>query len=138
MGNVCQRPEHVSPLSCCEPPLGSGEPLQDLLARVKLNAERPPAQTATHRKIPVYFPATAKTATHVYTKRAKQTPLGKKYDGPFLIQERMGKSCIRLQTRKYANGTLRTEVHHWKNCVPTTLPHSESASKPTLGRPNNR
>ena len=87
------------------PPMGSGEVLEDLLARVKANAQRPPAQTATHRQLPVNFPARAKEATHVYTKRAKVTPLGKKYDGPFQILQRLGKSCLKIKVGEYSNGT---------------------------------
>ena len=118
------------------PPLGSGETLQDLLTRVKLNVDRPPAQTATHRKIPVYFPASAQNATHVYTKRAKLTPLGKKYDGPFLIQERLGKSCIKIVVGHYNNGKPRTEVRHWRSCWPQTLEEdTPTAARPKLGRP---
>ena len=118
------------------PPMGAGETLEDLTNRVKANAERPPAQTALHRTLPVYFPPAARDATHVYTKRAKLTPLGAKYDGPHPILKRIGKSCLLLQVGHYNNGKARTEVRHWRTCSPAPpgdVP--EPAARPKLGRP---
>ena len=37
-------------------PMGTGETIEDLLARVKANADKPPTQTALHKQLPVYFP----------------------------------------------------------------------------------
>ena len=50
------------------PPMGRGETIEDLLARVKANADKPPTQTALHKKLPVYFPKIAQNCTHFYTK----------------------------------------------------------------------
>ena len=121
------------------PPMTSGETIEDLLTRVKANALRPPAQTATHREIPTYMPPTVETCTHVYTKKPKVSPLGPKNDGPFPILKRIGKSCIQIKVGDYVNGTPRTETRHWNSCYPADLAEdTESASRPTLGRPKTR
>ena len=98
------------------PPLGSSETIQDIIARVKANAQRPPAQTDPHKKIPVYMPAKAHTTTHVYTKRAKKEPLGPRNDRPFRINRRIGKSCLELEVGHYNNGQPRLETRHWRTC----------------------
>ena len=117
------------------PPMSSGETLEDLLTRVKANAERPPSQTALHRKLPVFFPAKATTATHVYTKCAKLTPLSAKYDGPFEIIERLGKSCLKIKVAEYQDGTPRTEIRHWRTCWPASVTEDTTpAVRPSLGR----
>ena len=75
------------------------------------------------------------TATHVYVKRGKPTPLGAQYDGPFRIEERLGDSCLRVLVAHYANGTPRHEIVHWKNCkVGHFLDQPPVAHKPALGR----
>ena len=120
------------------PPMGSGETIEDLLQRVQANADRPPAQTATHKQMPVYMPAATETCTHVWTKRAKPTPLGVKWDGPFEIDQRLGKSCLKLKVGEYKNGQFRTEIRHWKSCYPADMPEgSQGAYRPALGRPKS-
>ena len=107
----------------------------DLLDRLRDNAKRPAAQTTINRNPAVYYPATTSTATHVYLKCQKPTPLSPRFDGPYLIRERLGKSSLKIVVGHYKNGTERTEVHHWKNMHPMILPlDTETATKPTLGR----
>ena len=109
--------------------------MEDLLRRVSENAERPPAQTALHRKLPVYMPPAAQEATHVYTKKPKKSPLGPVNDGPFPIKERIGKSSLKLGVGHYANGRERTEIRHWRTCYPADVPEgTQDASRPQLGR----
>ena len=113
--------------------------LADLIDRVKANARRNPAQTSLRRQIPVYFPKKAEEATHVYLKRGKTTPLSPIADGPLLILEKLGKSCLKVKTGEFKSGQPRTEVVHWKNCQPLTLPlDTKTANKPTLGRPKKQ
>ena len=118
------------------PPMGSGETLDALLTRVKANVNRPPAQTAPHRDIPVYMPPTTTSATHVYTKKPKSSPLNPLYDGPYPITRRLGKSCLELVVGHYNNGAERKEIRHWRSCYPAPTPDcpEEVASKPNLGR----
>ena len=113
--------------------------LADILERAKKNAARPPAQTSLRKELPVFYPPAAQNATHVYLHRGKKTPLSPIADGPYLIKERLGKSCLRISTGDFVNGRPRTEVVHWKNCSPHIIPDSPDAipdaSKPKLGRP---
>ena len=113
------------------------EPIQDMLERVKANAKRPPMQTSLHKNPMFYMPATAETCTHVYTKRAKVTPLGPRWDGPYEILERLGKTSLKLKVGEFVNGQPRTEVRHWRSCHPSPFTPEDSASRPTLGRPKN-
>ena len=79
------------------PPLASGETIQELLQRVKTNAERPPSQTAPHKVLPVHMPPSTETCTKVWTRRAKTTPLSPIWDGPYPIIRKLGKSCLEIQ-----------------------------------------
>ena len=120
------------------PPLASGETVTEILDRVKANASRPPAQTAPHKVLPVYMPPTTATATHVWTKKPKKSPLGPINDGPLPILKRLGKSCLLLQVGTRANGQPRTEVRHWKTCFPADMPEGTSPQfKPGPGRKRN-
>ena len=109
--------------------------MEDLLKRVAGNAQRPPAQTAMHKTLPVYMPPATKMASHVYTKRPKKTPLGPVNDGPFPIRQRIGKSSLKLAVGESANGQERTEVRHWRTCYPADLAEdTKDASRPNRGR----
>ena len=109
--------------------------LADLLDRVRNNARRPPAQTSIRRDPPVYYPPTTQTATHVYLRQHKTTPLSPISKGPYEIIERLGKSTIKIKVGSFKSGAPRTEVHHWKNCTPYILPEGAvSAQKESLGR----
>ena len=81
------------------------------------------------------MPPFTKTATHVMTKKAKVSPLGEKWDGPYKILERLGDSALKLMVGHYSNGSVRTEIRHWNTCYPLD-PNSPlpTASKPSLGR----
>ena len=113
------------------PPLKAGEPLPELLARLKENAARPPSQTNLRRQTKVYMPESTETATHVLTEKAKKTPLSTIFDGPFPITDKLGKSCLKLQTGTFKTGAPRSEVRHWNTCVPAKMaPNSKSADPP--------
>ena len=110
--------------------------IPDLLNRLKKNAERPPQPTSLHKELPTYFPPAAQRATHVFTKNHKRKPLDPVYSGPFPILERLGKSCLKIEVGKFKSGSPRTEVHHWRNCVPSCPPEgTKPATRATLGRP---
>ena len=111
--------------------------LQDLLTKLQIKAARPPQQTSHHGNEPtVHLPKNMTTATHVYVRRHKVSPLGKKFDGPFPITKRLGDACIQVRVAYYANGKPREELHHWKNCkVAYFLDEPFEATKGPLGRP---
>ena len=109
--------------------------LVDLLDRLRTNTHRAPAQTTIRRHPQVYYPPTTATATHVYLRCPKTTPLSPIKDGPFPIEQRLGKSSVKIITGQYKNGTNRTEIQHWNNCTPYILPdYQDSAVKVPLGR----
>ena len=88
--------------------------------------------TATFRSS---CPSTTETATHIYLRRPKTTPLSPTSKGPYPILERLGKSVIKIKTGTYNNGNIRVELHHWKNCHPMVLPSdTTSATRVPLGR----
>ena len=116
-------------------PMNAGETMEELLARVKALPDRPPAQTNLHKTVHPYMPSKCATTTHVYTERAKKTPLEPRYDGPFPILQRLGKSCLQIEVGRYVSGQPRTEVRHWNTCSPADVaPSTENAIRPTLGR----
>ena len=95
----------------------------------------PPQPTVLHKDIKPYMPSQCLTATHVYTKKAKKTPLSPISDGPYEIVKRIGKSCLEIKVGEYKNGTDRTEIHHWRNCTPYIAPDNcQDAVKAPLGR----
>ena len=113
--------------------------LHDLLPRLHKNAARPPVQTAHHGTPSVHVPADLDKVSHVYVRRGKMTPLGKNFDGPFPIIERLGTSSIKVKVGTYVNGTLRYETHHWNNCKISHFYDTPfEAERPTLGRKSKR
>ena len=116
-------------------PVGSEATAEELLKKVQSAVNRPPAQTALHKKIQSYMPPETHTTSHAYTKVPKTTPLGKVFDGPYPITNRLGKSCIELQTGTFVSGKPRKEIRHWRTCYPAH-PNDDiqSAEKPKLGR----
>ena len=56
------------------------------------------------------------------------------YHGPYPIEEKVGKSCIKIHTGYYANGTKRTEIRHWNSCYPAPPETTETNFKKALGR----
>ena len=113
------------------------ESVPALLERLRANAERAPAQTSLHKESDSYFPPSAQTCTHVYVNRGKTGPLTPRADGPFPIEQRLGKSCLEVRTGYYTSGhkkgQKRLEVHHWSRCKPAPTPEAD-AERPKLGR----
>ena len=112
-----------------------GEHLEQLLNRLRRNADRDPVQTSMHKETTPYMPNTTRTASHVYVRVQKPTPTGPLFKGPYEIVDRIGNSSITVSMGDYANGKPRTELHSWRNCQPAHLrPGTESATAPKLGR----
>ena len=110
--------------------------LQNLLHRLRKNAARPPVQTAHHGTQSVHLPENLDQVSHVYVRRGKTTPLGKNYDGPFLITKRLGTSSVQVRVGAYAGtGDTRYETHHWNNCkIAHFYDEPFEATRPALGR----
>ena len=114
------------------PPLSNAQ-IKELLEALRQQAAAPPTQTTHNRAQPVYMPDLSRT-THI--KLGKPKPLGKQYEGPFEITERLGTSCIRIRVGSYANGDPRYEVQHWSNCRPAAIEQNTGpATRPSRGRP---
>ena len=110
--------------------------VSQLVDALRINAAQPPRQTAHHRHLPTYWPASAEKATHVFLRKGKTTPLGPTYEGPFPITEKYGDSCVQVQVGVYTSGTPRLITAHWNNCKPAVLkPGAPTATRTTLGRP---
>ena len=110
--------------------------LPHLLDRLRKNAARAPVQTSHHAQPKENIPADIETATHVYVKKPKPCPLGRKYDGPLFITSREGNSCIKVRRGYYANGKPREDLIHWDNAKPAYfLDEPFTNEGPSLGRP---
>ena len=115
------------------PPI-SNDQLKNILETLRQNAARDPIPTAHNRVPPINNPDLSQV-THVFVRRGKTATLGRCFDGPFEIIERVGKSCIRLRVGSFANGEPRYELQHWENCRPAHLAEgSTPAEKPKAGR----
>ena len=78
------------------------------------------------------------TATHVFTKKGKTTPLGPIYEGPYPITERIGDSTLKIKVGTSAQGEPRIEMHHWSNCKPAAFTaEPRDAVKINRGRKQN-
>ena len=116
------------------PPI-RGAKLKALLDNLRTNAAKSPVQTTHNRTQEVHMPAVIRDCTHVYVKRAKVTPLGHCWDGPFPISERTSDSCVKIRVGSFANGDPRFELQHWNNLKPAVMKDGQSeASRVPLGR----
>ena len=106
-----------------------------LLSDLRTKAAKKPAQTTVHSPPKPYFPPSAQEATHVYVKNQKRTPLDPVWDGPYPIEERVGKSCLKVRMGELAGGAPRIQMHHWANCQPADMAEGATvAQRPALGR----
>jgi len=91
--------------------LSQDKNIQTLVDRLRTNAAQPPKQTSHHSQPKPYLPEEMATATHVYIRKGKQSPLGPTFEGPFMITDRPSSSTIQVQVGNFANGTPRLELH---------------------------
>ena len=108
--------------------------LPTLYEKLRAKTFRPAVQTAHHTTPYENLPTAMKTATRVYVRRGKHTPLGANFDVPFQIHKREGQHCLTVRAGSYANGEPRYELHHWKNCKIDGCLATELAHRPKLGR----
>ena len=113
--------------------------IDELLLKLRQNADKDPSQTTKFKPKPVYWPASVDKATHVYVEVAKKTPLGPAFKGPFRIEERLGNSCLKIFVGNFKTGKPRYETVHWNNVKPMLLKSgAPEATRPALGRPTTR
>ena len=110
--------------------------VEELLEKLRRNAAKTPTPTTHNRDVPTYWPKDAQRASHVYVRKGKCTPLGGKYEGPYRIINRIGDSCLNLDTGYSPSGHPRTLLAHWNNCKVGYLKEGEEPeSRPNVGRP---
>ena len=110
--------------------------IADLVDAMRLNAARPPVQTSHHRTVPTHWPKKADSATHVYLKKGKVTPLGANFEGPFRIIDKIGDSCLKVKTGLYTSGAPTIVTAHWNNCkVADMAEDAKEATRKGPGRP---
>ena len=81
------------------------------------------------------MPDSALQAEHVFVKRGKPGNLGKQFDGPFKVEERVGGTCLKIRVGSTAQGQPRYETHHWNNMKPAVIQEStEIQERPNPGR----
>ena len=68
-----------------------------------------------HGENKVYMPESALRAEYVFVKRGKPGNLGKQYDGPFKVEERLGNKCLKVRVGTTAQGEPR-----FKHTIGTT------------------
>jgi transposase InsO family protein len=111
--------------------------IKRLLEGLRTNAARPAVQTTHNREHTENYPDLEKV-THVYVRKGKTTPLGPTFEGPFLITERQGTSCVQIRVGSYANGEPRFETQHWSNLkIAHRSEGEEDAVRKKLGRKLN-
>ena len=69
----------------------------------------------------VDMPYSALQAEHVFVKRGKPGNLGKQFDGPFKVEEKVGNTYLRIRVGSTAQGDPRFKVHHWNKMKPATV-----------------
>ena len=61
--------------------------------------------------------------------------MGPRFDGPFLIVERLSNSCLKVKVGLYANGDPKFEMQHLSNCKAVALgTDTTPAQRPLVGR----
>ena len=116
-------------------PLSAEKPLSEILHESKAAAQRSPAQPRLHKNPTIYMPKSTETCTHVWTKVQKPTPLGRRWDGPYKILERLGDTSLKIQVGEFASGQPRSEIRHWRSCQPADFEPEETAERSKLGSP---
>ena len=115
------------------PPLQNGQ-VKDILEGLRIKAARPAVQMSAHGTQEPYIPNTT-DVTHVYVKKGKPGLLGKSFEGPFEIVERLGDTCIKVRVGTTAGGEPRFEVQHWNNVKPAHVHQgATTAERPLPGR----
>ena len=115
------------------------EALRDILEGLRFKSAQPPKQMTAHGEKQVYMPDSALQAEYVFVKRGKPGNLGKQFDGPFKVEERVGDTCLKIRVGSTAQGDPRFEVHHWNNMKPAIIQETpDLQERPNPGRKKKR
>ena len=112
---------------------GDALDIPNLLKKLRMNAAKEPAPTRHNKTIPVNWPKSAQTCTHVWVRRGKSAPLGPPMKGPCEIIERLGDSTLLVQVGTYVDGRPRLETHTWRNCQPAVLSEEDTPASIPAG-----
>ena len=85
----------------------------------------------------MYYPETAKNATHVYVEREKHQAgaFGRRFEGPFPITRRIGARQLEIQVGLTAKGERRLEIQDIARCkIAHVATDQEIAKKKNPGR----
>ena len=85
----------------------------------------------------MYYPETAKNATHVYVEREKHQAgaFGRRFEGPFPITRRIGVRQLEIQVGFTAKGEKRLEIQDIARCkIAHVATDQEIAKKKNPGR----
>ena len=85
----------------------------------------------------MYYPETAKNATHVYVEREKHQAgaFGRRFEGPFPITRRIGVRQLEIQVGFTAKGEKRLEIQDIDRCkIAHVATDQEIAKKKNPGR----
>ena len=85
----------------------------------------------------MYYPETAKNATHVYVEREKHQAgaFGRRFEGPFPITRRIGARQLEIQVGFTAKGERRLEIQDIARCkIAHVATDQEIAKKKNPGR----
>ena len=85
----------------------------------------------------MYYPETAKNATHVYVEREKHQAgtFGRRFEGPFPVTRRIGARQLEIQVGFTAKGERRLEIQDIARCkIAHVATDQEIAKKKNPGR----
>ena len=86
------------------PPM-SNNALRDIPEGLRFKSAQPPKQMIAHGEKQVYMPDSAVQAEYVFVKRGIPGNLGKQFDDPFKVEEKVGDTCLKIRVGSTAQGT---------------------------------
>ena len=111
---------------------------KELLGALQRQADSWETKPHRHGGLPtMYYPETAKNATHVYVEREKHQAgaFGRRFEGPFPITRRIGVRQLEIQVGFTAKGEKRLEIQDIARCkIAHVATDQEIAKKKNPGR----
>ena len=111
---------------------------KELLGALQRQADSWETKPHRHGGLPtMYYPETAKNATHVYVEREKHQAgaFGRRFEGPFPITRRIGARQLEIQVGLTAKGERRLEIQDIARCkIAHVATDQEIAKKKNPGR----
>ena len=111
---------------------------KELLGALQRQADSWETKPHRHGGLPtMYYPETARNATHVYVEREKHQAgaFGRRFEGPFPITRRIGARQLEIQVGFTAKGERRLEIQDIARCkIAHVATDQEIAKKKNPGR----